>query len=998
MPSPWKDPEVTALGRLPAAATMNRNEKDCLDLDGNWKFRRYAHPDRVPDDWHSTDDRAWLDVEVPHLWTMDERVEEDGPVYTNVQMPFRHEPPSVPIVNPVGIYRRSFTVPDDWADDRIVIHLGGIESFYYLACNGRQVGYAKDCRLPSEFDLTDFIVPGENTIAVQVIRYSDASYIEDQDQWWHAGIHRSIYLYRTPRVFLQDVFLKPEYDAETGRGSLALTVRLGGTDRAALNHSVEARLTSPAGRAFGKPMSAAIGPENYYMVVGKGPVVNLSMSSRRVQPWSAEAPALYELEVTLKDESSVLLEQSGFKVGFRTIEIRDRELLVNGRAILIRGVNRHDHHPDTGRVLAEEDMRADIVQMKRHNINAIRTSHYPNDERFYELCDELGMYVVDEANLEAHHHYARIGAEPVWANQFLSRGQRMVERDKNHPSIIMWSVGNETGFGPNHMAMTAWIRQYDPSRPIHNENAICEQGVRRMWDENHDGSDIVCPMYPSVDDIVNHATQSDDPRPLIMCEYAHAMGNSCGNLKEYWQAIETWHGLQGGFIWEWKDHGIRALANGIEYWAYGGDFGEDRHDLNFVCDGLCWPDRTPHSSLIEYKKVIQPVAVTQHAKTFRVTNKHDHVDLSQYSVSWHLQHNGSVIRRGRLRSFDTPPGCYEEFRLDVGGLKPSAEHVLTFEFRLKKETPWAARGHLVAWDQFVISRKKQRVNKADKRQPQVDTDKRQLKAGVLTLTYDDSGPTTLVQNGRAIVTQSPMFNFWRAPMDNDGIKGWSGQDHKALGAWLRDGLNDIDWQHAAELHQSARATELRQKSTGHCQGGVLRVNSRYRLSENQLIVRHEFRVPASFSDLPRIGVRWRLAGEMEQMSWYGLGPHETYPDRKASGVLQIHESTVNNQYVPYVLPQEHGNLSDVRWLSLGDGRYQVTVVPDTPIQVSASRYPHEQLTPAFHTYELSPDGHVWLSLDAAQRGVGGASCGPDTLPDYKVGPGSYGLSYILKIS
>ncbi|SVB82554.1 uncharacterized protein METZ01_LOCUS235408, partial [marine metagenome] len=474
-----------------------------------------------------------------------------------------------------------------------------------------------------------------------------------------------------------------------------------------------------------------------------GPVVDLALPWRKVSPWSAETPALYELEVSLRDDVGDVLETFRFWVGFRRIEIRDRELLVNGTAILIRGVNRHDHHPDSGRVMTREDIQKDILQMKRHNINAIRTSHYPNASCFYDLCDELGMYVVDEANIEAHHHYARLGNEPVWANQFLSRGQRMVERDKNHPSIILWSMGNETGFGPNHMAMTGWIKQYDPSRPIHNENAICEQGVQRLWNENQQGSDVICPMYPSVDDIIQHAKTSDDPRPLIMCEFAHAMGNSCGNLKEYWDAVETWHGLQGGFVWEWKDHGIRAESNGIEYWAYGGDFGEDRHDLNFVCDGLCWPDGAPHSSLIEYKKVIQPISVTQRSKHYRLTNKHDHIDLSGYDVSWYLLADGEVQRQGKLKPFKTPPGFYEDFNIDVGELAADRESVLRIEFRLREASNWAKSGHLVAWDQFLIGKSKKSERQSRGGETPVRHSSGRLSTDDLAVTFDNNNIRTV---------------------------------------------------------------------------------------------------------------------------------------------------------------------------------------------------------------------------------------------------------------
>ncbi|HCC44062.1 MAG TPA: beta-galactosidase [Gammaproteobacteria bacterium] len=995
MHHPWLDPEVTALGRLPAYASMRRSEDMMIQLIDGWRFQLKSHASDVPSDWHTKETKDWSEVNLPHLWTMDDRFDEDSPIYTNVVMPFRHEPPELPQKNPTGLYRRTINIPNHWTQDRIVIHIGGVESFFFLYCNGQQVGYAKDSKLPSEFDLTNYLNEGANELALRVLKFSDASYIEDQDHWWHGGVHRHVYLYKTPSVFLQDVFISPDFETLTSSGRLAAKIRIGGRDRSSLAHTIEVQLRSPKGLKLGKPVRKTLKKDQFSYVTGKGPIVELTLPKRKVKPWSAENPTLYQLNVSLINDSGQYLESFDFNVGFRRVEINNRELKVNGATILIRGVNRHDHNPDSGRVLSRAQMREDLLQMKRHNINAVRTSHYPNDDAFYDLCDELGLYVVDEANIEAHHHYARLGDEPVWANQFLTRGQRMVERDKNHPSIIMWSMGNETGFGANHMAMTGWIRQYDPSRPIHNENAICEQGVGRMWDDNVHGTDVICPMYPSVEDIIEHAKHSDDPRPLIMCEFAHAMGNSCGNLKEYWDAIETWHGLQGGFIWEWKDHGIRAEANGIEYWAYGGDFGEERHDLNFVCDGLCWPDGTPHSSLIEYKKVIQPISVTRIGNHYRVTNKHDHIDLSGYSVDWVLLVDGELKQKGRLPSFSTPPGHYEDFTIAVDKVPKHGEKVLRVEFSLKKATSWANRGHIVAWDQFVLNsgphpRKRKPIVKALNEQAAG-----QLNSDDLTITFDSSSINSITFAGYNIIAAPPLLNFWRAPIDNDGIKGWSGQDHKALGRWLRYGIDRLQWQHELEFDGQRK---LVQRSRGKCQGGLLETISTYELDLNQLIVDHEFTVPLELTDLPRVGVRWQLEPGFEELAWYGLGPHETYEDRKTSGVLQIHQSTVTEQYVPYILPQEHGNLSELRWLSVNDGRTSLKVSGNGRLQGSVSHYSQETLTEAFHTYELSLSPYTWLCLDSMQRGVGGASCGPDTLDKYRVRHGKYRLSYGMEFT
>lgn len=997
----WENPELVGYGRLPAHAHFERNCHQ-LSLNGTWFFKRLAQPP-VNDDWLHEDCMGWLKSEVPGLWTMDTRVAEDKPIYTNVLMPFRNEPPLVDH-NPTGLYRRQIEMDESAESGRWVLKLGGIESACYVYCNGFEIGFSKDSRLPSEYDLTKYLRNGLNEIAIKVLRYNDSSYIEDQDQWWHAGIHRDVVLYQTPAVYVRDVFARPGYDERTGKGSLSLTIRLGDENRNSLHHAVSVSVASPDGKAlYRKPLTGKIDKSSFFAVVGKGPVIHLEAPKRTVKPWNAEQPNLYQLTVNLSNDQGAIIETVTLRIGFRSVRIEDRELLVNGVPVLIRGVNRHDHSDTTGKVLSEEDIRRDLITMKQHNINAVRTSHYPNDDRFYELCNELGFYVVDEANLEAHHHYAQLGQDPWWSGQFLARGMRMVERDKNHPCIIMWSVGNETGFGPNHMAMTGWIREYDPSRPIHNEPAICEQAVRDMWEENGHGTDVVCPMYPSVDDIIRHARESDDPRPLIMCEFAHAMGNSCGNLQEYWDAVETWHGLQGGFVWEWKDHGLKSSANGIEYWAYGGDFGEWRHDLNFVCDGLCWPDGTPHTSLIEYKSVIQPISVTRIGKSksrFSVLNKHDFIDLSGFQGQWILLEDGEETRRGKLPVLKTPAQHYEEFEIELGALTVGAEVSVIFEFRLSSDCDWADQGHKISSDQITLKKGQQAYSDSSAKNVTAMEDGKviTLQTDEQTLTFSDQGLISWLFDDRELLDGPLQQNFWRAPTDNDGIKGQPNQQDKPWSLWLNLGLNEIQWTHHLDVEESIDKTIVRQDSMGVCQGGTLKVRTEYTVTEQGIHLRHLFQIPKSFSDLPRVGVRWQLAGELESLRWFGNGPHETYVDRKTSGTRAVHESTVSNQYVPYVLPQEHGNLTDVSWVQLSDEKVTLTMRSDTRIEASASHYPHETLTPAFHTYEVSAHPSSWLSLDVGQRGLGGASCGPDTLPQYRIGPGRYEFSYQLEVN
>jgi beta-galactosidase len=936
-------------------------------------------------------------MEVPSLWTMDSGVPEDQPIYTNVLMPYKTELPYAPLENPTAVYRRTVVVPRKWKNKRLVISLGGVENCFYLYCNGQEVGFSKDCRLPSEFDLTDYLHVGENSLAIQVIRFSDSSYIEDQDQWWHAGIHRDVELYATEAVYIRDIFAKPTFEPSTNKGHLNVEVHLGDHNRSSLNHSVEIEVTGPGIKKV-KTTMAELQKNAFYPVVGKGPLLKLSLPMGRVKGWNAETPNLYQLTVKLSNDKQKVIETTSQAIGFRDVRIHDRQLLINDAPVLIRGVNRHDHCDSTGKIMTEALLRLDIETMKRHNINAIRTSHYPNDPLFYQLCDEYGMYVVDECNLEAHHHYAQVGADPFWSNAFLSRLTRMVVRDKNHASIIMWSMGNETGFGPNHAAMAAWVKNYDPSRPVHNESAICEQGVADRWNENHHGTDVVCPMYPTVQQIIDHAIAGTDSRPLIMCEYAHAMGNSCGNLKEYWQAIESHHGLQGGFIWEWLDHGLKQKKDGIDYWAYGGDFGEERHDLNFVCDGLCWPDRTPHSSLLEYKKIIQPIVVTKQSKQkYRIHNRDYFTDLRHYSGSWQLLLNGEVKRQGRISGLRALPQESQMFELP--GVLPAVErgdHLsILFEFELRSDVRWAKKGHLVAYDQHSLEN---RAPSRLKTAPLADAYNRktsQLEFHDNKLSFTKQGAVSMQSGPSVVLLEGPSLNFWRAPTDNDGIKGWSGQTHKALGRWQTAGLETPVYRH--------KPTQVTNRSViTHCtanfKAGSISMETHYSISEHgELIVKHEFSIGDKLPDLPRLGVRLVLPGAFEKFAWFGRGPTESYCDRKSAGVLRWHHSTVADQYVPYILPQEHGNLTDVRSLKLHSKRHSVTIVASGEIEASASHYPHEQLTPAFHTYDVKPDKRTFLSLDVGQRGLGGASCGPDTLPQYLIDKKHYVLEYTLRV-
>ncbi|MEO0586508.1 MAG: glycoside hydrolase family 2 TIM barrel-domain containing protein, partial [Planctomycetota bacterium] len=614
----WELPELTRVNRLPGrsplapfdslAAAKRRDAAASpwvMPLDGPWRFRLYDRVQAVPGDAidPALADKAWDALPVPSNWTMHGH---SSPIYTNVVMPFVNDPPRVPDDNPTGVYRRTFDLPAAWEGRRVVLHVGGAESVLCVWLNGSFVGMSKDSRVGSEFDLTPWLKPGTNHLAAMVVRWSDASYVEDQDQWWMGGIYRGVYLYAQDHAYIEDVHAQPTLAANGKHATLDVDVKLNFTSEPAEPVYVKAALFGPDGRAV-DAFDAPAAIDRYYAAHRN--TAHLSAKLRDIQAWSAESPALYTLVVSLHPQgrgnkpASKAIEHTATRIGFRRVEVKDRELLINGKAVVIRGVNRHEHDPVLGKAITTESMIEDIRLMKSHNFNAVCNAHYPNDPRWYELCDEYGLYVFDEANVESHDNYETICRDPRWRDSFVDRAEGMVRRSKNHASVIAWSLGNESGYGENHDAMADWIRGYDPTRPLHYEGAVREGWVQRLsvtTDGDHHANQIFGPMYEKLDTLVAWSKRNNDTRPCILCEYSHAMGNSNGGLADYWDAFEKHPGLQGGFIWEWIDHGIAQTAeDGQTWYAYGGDFGEKIHDAEFVCDGLIGPDRVPHPAVRE---------------------------------------------------------------------------------------------------------------------------------------------------------------------------------------------------------------------------------------------------------------------------------------------------------------------------------------------------------------------------------------------------------------
>lgn len=1043
-PGSWARPEQISVNRLPMRTTFHRFADDAAasthdreqskwfhSLDGSWDFRLADRPDAVT--WDDVADGAggdWQRIAVPGCWTMDPDV-DDHPHYTNVQMPFSLDPPSVPEANPTGIHRTNFSLPRGWKSRRTVLHVGGAESCLYVFCNGRAVGMGKDSRLPQEFDLTSHVRTGVNTLTLVVVRWSDGSWLEDQDHWWMAGLHREVHLESSAHTHLADVRIDANLDADLTTGMLSAEVEVGSATPPR-GWRVELSILDPAGKAvLAQPLSADVpvfsrkSPvhEMISAYVYPGPVASFAETIDDVEAWSAEVPNRYVVVVSLVDVDGDVVESTAVRVGFRRVEVVDRELLLNGYPVFVRGVNRHDHDPDTGKTVSIESMRRDVVLMKQHNVNAVRTAHYPNDPRFLDLCDELGLWVVDEANVETHARLESLCDDPRFTHAITDRIHRMVARDRNHPSVFAYSLGNESGYGAVHDAAAAWIRRTDPSRIVHYEGA-CHPVFFGTDDPGDAGpaTDLICPMYPPIEAITNWAERTADAppgtgeqRPLIMCEYSHAMGNSNGSLADYWAVIETTPGLQGGFIWDWTDQGLRRTdADGNEFWAYGGHFGDEPNDATFCCNGLTWPDRTPKPALVEHAYLGAPVRFRPsdlRRGRLVVVNLQDWRDVSWLSGELDIRVDGEIVASSAFDLPDLPGGFEATLELDLPTVEvpDGAEAHLDLRCVTAAAEPWAPAGHVVAWQQFDLPSTR-RLPVAPGPSPSVsdvDAGPGAASVGALSVGWDEDAAalTTLAFEGKNLLAASPVASLWRAPTENDGRRLDDGFGSGALKRWLELGLDRVEVEpisgrRRAQNDGSVLVT-LRRRL--HLPGSGDAADHRQQLRirpDGFLVVDEELTLPTTLDDLPRIGTRFEVPAELDRLEWYGRGPLETYVDRETSEQLGRWRSTVADQYVPYVLPQEHGNHTDTRWFTLTDGGGTGLLVCSTnaldPFGFTARHHHDADLYAATTVADLRASDTIEVHVDVLQRGVGTGACGPDTLPPYRVTGGPARWSFALR--
>jgi beta-galactosidase len=972
----WQSPECTGLNRLPARANLfNFSDEESArkigkefspwvkKLNGDWKFQYTTSPEKLRHDCiaPATDDKNWDNIVVPGCFNMQGY---DKPHYTNKQMPWNNTPPTVPEENPTGVYRRTFELENGWSERKTILHFDGVESVFWVYINGQEVGYAKDTRTSTEFDISAYLQDGENQLTVIVVKWSDSSFIEDQDHWWMAGIYRDVYLRSVPMNSISDLFAPASLDDEYKDGKLNLKLHADLIDSWE-DWKYSCQLYDAQGKAvFDSPVETKIKNDSHnayaFSLDPRRIRADITIDTPSPEKWSAEAPNLYTLTVSLVDPKGNVIDATGIKVGFRNIEIKNRELLINGQAVMINGVNRHDHDDTHGKTVSVELMKKDLKLMKQFNFNAVRTAHYPNAPEFYDLCDEYGFYVIDEANLEHHGYYNDLCSNPQWATAFLDRAVGMVERDKNHPCIYAWSLGNESGCGENLAAMAGWIRYFDPSRTLHYEGATQTAYLNKVDNINLALTDYIAPMYASVDVCIDWAQKQNDPRPFILCEYSHAMGNSNGNLKEYFEAFETYHGLQGGFIWEWIDHGIKQVdENGTEYWAYGGDFGDEPNDANFCADGMVFPDRTPHPAMFEFKKLAQPLKVSAIDATqgrFEIFNKNYFIDLSYLKIVWELKADGKIVQSGTTPMPQIAPRQTQKLTLNFDKIENS---YLRFSFINDN-------GHEVAWEQFKISSQ--------------ETSFEASPEGVLSL---DNFPAVNA-------------SIWRAAIDNDGIKNWAGEHPRhVLTAWRKKG---IDKSKAVTESSESENGKLLVKQTVKCDEASVINNQIFSpLPDGAVLVENTFDIPEELNDLPRIGVVMELPESYDQVEYFGLGPYENYSDRQAGVWFDKFKDTVDDMYTPYILPQENGSRCQVSWTALRDtnGNGLMIIAPDT-MQFTASRFSAQQMYAAKHTNELKAEGCIYLYLDYAQRGLGTGSCGPDTMDKYKLKSGTYHFNFIMQ--
>ena len=1002
----WEQPEVYEVGKLPARATLTpyatieqallRGESEwVMDISGDWKFCWTPTPAEAPEEFESIfyDDSQWGTIPVPGNW----EVQGYGmPIYTNVNYPFAKNPPFIPHDdNPTGCYRHRFVIPEAWDNRRVILHFESGLAAMYVWVNGIEVGYSEGTKTAVEFDITGMVQHGENVLAVKGLRWADGSYLEDQDFWRLSGFDRGVKVYTVDDVRIADMFVISDLDEDYKRGLYTSTVTIENGRSQQFNGSVELQLIDKEGRVLIK--------ESKQLVVEAGSTVDVAIERglAKVDLWSHEFPNLYTTLVALRGSDGAVIEATSTRTGFRKVEIKDAQLLLNGRRLMINGVNIHEHNPATGHVVNRELMLKDIALMKQHNINAVRTSHYPQPTEWYDLCDEYGILLVDEANIEAHGcgtgwHESYPQFHPShraeWMGTHHDRVRSMVERDKNHPSVILWSMGNESSDGEVYGQMYTWIKNRDKTRFVQ-----LEQG----YGGPH--TDIICPMYSPMSELRRYAERKDLSKPYILCEFAHAMGNSTGNFREYFDIMSLGKHMQGGFIWDWVDQGIDAVGrDSRHYWAYGGDFGAwmYTHDENFCCNGLLLPDRTPHPGIHEVKKVYQDINFELlEGGIVRIHNDFNFSDLSAYDFRYMVLCEGRQVAGGTLEEVKCKAGKSVDIAIALPELEEGKEYLLNLYALQREEKLLIPAGHEVASEQIALSEYDYSIKKPHGHLKVREGDDWVVAyAGDIGVLFNKNNGRLVryVSDDRELLPQVPEPWFWRAPTDNDWGAGfqrtanvWRTNRSRTVESSIKIGSQEVV---ARNVREMVDAPSLFITTCTFMADGALKIEVEWER-------KGEF-VP----ELPRLGMRIILPEDYKNFKYYGRGPWENYSDRCESSFLGLYEQSTDEQLFTYVRPQESGNKSDVRWLELTNAEgIGIRVEGLQPLSVSAMPYRSEDLDPGLggkkqmHYSDIEPRREVILHVDLAQRGLGGdTSWGSKPHDPYRLTADRYEYGYIIR--
>lgn len=1037
--APWEDPTITNINRQPARATAysyasvedalkgDRTKSRIQMLNGDWDFKYAVNLKEASKDFYKNTVSGWDKIEVPSNWEMKGY---DNPIYKSAVYPFRPiNPPYIPKdYNGVGSYQRSFTVPENWKDMTVTLHFGAVSSGFEVWLNGEFLGYGEDSFLPSEFDITPYLKTGENVVSVRVIRWTDGSYLEDQDHWRMSGIQREVFIMAEPKLRIQDFFVQTKLDKEYKDAIFKLRPKVENLTGAKIkDYTMHVQLYDANNTAmFKDPLQRPVIDliNESYPRLDNVRFGFFQETIKNPKKWSSEEPNLYTMVISIKDKNGNVTEAKSCKVGFRSIEFskENGKMLINGKETYVYGVNRHDHHPTRGKAVTREDIKQDITTIKKFNFNFIRTSHYPNDPYFYELCDQYGIMVMDEANQETHGIGGKLSNDPLWINAYMERMIRMVERDKNHPSVVMWSLGNEGGKGPNHAAMSGWVHDFDITRPVHYEPA---QGNAKLdgyidpldprypktidhayrFENPQDDSyvDMVSRFYPGVFTPKFLVDQKKDTRPIIFVEYSHAMGNSVGNLKELWDEFRSLPRVIGGCIWEFKDQGIVKFdsRSGQNYFAHGGDFGEKYHDGNFNTKGIVDSYGKPKGSIFENKWVYQPVISTLNGNQLEIKNRQAVKSLEGYIPVLKVLENGNIIKTQILKPLKVEAG--QSTTLDVSQylpkMKADAEYILNIEFQLSKDELWASKGYAVAEDQFVLKKKETSIdfrNEKDAAYKTTETDfdfQVKGKSFEVKISKENGALTSYVYKGEEQVFAPLLPNFVRPLTDNDK-RGWKSQ--KLLKQWYKAKPKVLSTTMGIGIDGTVITSEYEIIKDS------AKVQVAYKINENGVIkVDYSLKASDKLPNIPKIGMQMGVKRNFDQISWYGKGELENYSDRSFGSFVGKYSLPINDFIEHYPKPQENGNRCDVRWMALSTPQKNsgFLVVNDTKVlSMSAWPYTQENLSASGHTYDLKDPGFVTVNIDLIQMGVGGNDSWTivaQPLEQYQIKSGNYEYSFYL---